>query len=241
MNLVIDIGNTQAKLAVFANNQLLFQEVFDVNSLKAVQKVLKNHSIQQAMICNVSMDQPALIEFLKAHVSVYQLAWDTKVPFQNEYQTPQKLGVDRMALISGAVTQYPAQAVLVIDAGSCITYDYKTANEVYKGGAISPGIQMRYAALAQHTQNLPHLKKQAPETDFGSTTDASIHLGVVQGVCHEISGFVNHYRKQSQNLTVILTGGDADFLSKTIKNGIFAHSNLLLTGLHTILELNSTE
>ena len=112
---------------------------------------------------------------------------------------------------------------------------------MYVGGAISPGIQMRYAALANQTQNLPHLKKEMPIAALGASTSDSIHSGIVNGVCHEIKGFINHYRSQSENLTVILTGGDADFLSKTIKNGIFADSNLLLKGLNTILALNLTE
>ena len=241
MNLVIDIGNTQSKLAVFENHSLVFQEAVDSKVLNAAQKLMKTHPIQRAIVCNVSLSQPELILFLDTHIPVIQLTWEAKVPFQNHYQTPQTLGVDRIALVSGAVAHHPNQDVLIIDAGSCITYDYKTANEVYVGGAISPGIQMRYAALANQTQNLPHLKKEMPIAAYGASTSDSIHSGIVHGICHEIKGFINHYRSQSENLTVILTGGDADFLSKTIKNGIFADSNLLLKGLNTILALNLTE
>ncbi|MDG1761524.1 MAG: type III pantothenate kinase [Flavobacteriaceae bacterium] len=241
MNLVIDIGNTRSKLAVFENHRLVFQETADSQVLNAVRKVMDTYAIRHAIVCNVSQFQPELMTVLEAEISVFQLTWESKVPFQNAYQTPKTLGVDRMALVSGAVAQFPNQAVLVIDAGSCITYDFKTADEVYAGGAISPGIQMRYAALANQTQNLPHLKKEIPATAYGTSTSSSIHSGIVHGVYHEINGFINYYRRQSENLTVILTGGDADFLSKTIKNGIFADSNLLLKGLNTILALNLTE
>ena len=133
--------------------------------------------------------------------------------------------MDRMVLAAGAVLRYPAQNRLVIDAGTCVTYDYISADDVYRGGAISPGLQMRYEALHHHTAKLPLLKASEHPKLVGNSTENSIHSGVINGIQFELEGFINNYCEEKENIIIILTGGDANFLAGHLKNTIFANSN----------------
>jgi type III pantothenate kinase len=146
-----------------------------------------------------------------------------------------------MALVAAAVCKYPNQNVLIIDAGTCITYDFIDAKSNYCGGAISPGIQMRYKALYENTDRLPLLEPIIPSTFIGNSTQSAIHSGVVFGVVNEIEGVVASYKYKYSDLTVILSGGDANFLCKQFKISIFAFSNFLLEGLNFLLEYNSNK
>ena len=146
-----------------------------------------------------------------------------------------------MALVSASVKHYKEQNVLIIDAGTCITYDFINSDNQYIGGSISPGIRLRYQSLNNLTASLPLLETKMPDNIVGSSTSESIHSGIINGILMEIDGVVSKYEKKIKDLTVILTGGDADFLSKRLKSSIFAHSNFLLEGLNFILEFNSNE
>ncbi|MGB3776659.1 MAG: type III pantothenate kinase, partial [Leeuwenhoekiella sp.] len=164
-----------------------------------------------------------------------------KVPFKNLYETPTTLGVDRVALMAAAVKNHPGQNVLVIDTGTCVTYDFKNKKEEYLGGSISPGLSMRFKALHQFTANLPLLTSQKSVKTIGKNTSEAIQSGVIYGISHEINGVINSYIEDYPDIEVILTGGDALFLSKTLKNGIFAHQNFLLEGLDYIMVFNTTQ
>jgi type III pantothenate kinase len=141
-------------------------------------------------------------------------------------------------LVAAAVTQFPHQNILVIDAGTCITYDIVSTQKEYFGGAISPGLEMRLKALHTFTNKLPLLPLKDEEFLIGNNTKNSLYFGVINGVVAEIEGFIAHFAKENENLTVVLTGGDTIFLAKRLKNSIFANSNFLLEGLNSILEYN---
>ncbi|MCW9037866.1 type III pantothenate kinase, partial [Altibacter sp.] len=175
---------------------------------------------------------------LKQRISVFELSHDAHLPYTNKYSTPTTLGVDRIALVSAAARKFPKKNVLVIDAGSCITYDFLSAENSYLGGAISPGIEMRYKAMHTFTAKLPLLDTSTPKKLIGDSTATSMHSGVIHGVLHEIEGFIQAYSEKFSDLTIILTGGDTQFLRDSLKNDIFANSNFLLEGLNYILELN---
>lgn len=241
MNLIIDVGNSYVKFAVFQQGNLLHKltttlETFD----KTFESIRSNFTeIERAIIASVGKLQPFQIENVKKRLKVLVLNSEVNVPFKNLYKTPKTLGVDRIALVCAAVHQYPAANVLIIDAGTCITYDFVTANEEYLGGAISPGLRLRYKSLHNLTANLPLLDVEIPKDLIGDNTINSIHSGVVNGILEEIDGIIAQYRKKFSDLTVILTGGDANFLSNQLKNSIFANSNFLLEGLNFILEFNT--
>ena len=241
MNLIIDVGNTLIKFAVFQGDTLLEkQSVTNRNALKSAKKIIKKYPlVKKAIVSSVGTLEKILFDFINEKLELLVLNSDAKLPFKNMYQTPYTLGVDRIALVAASVKQYPSSNVLIIDAGTCITYDFITSDNAYLGGAISPGIRLRYQTLNNLTANLPLLDTEMPEQLIGNSTSSSIHSGVVFGILMEIDGVVDEYQDKYEDLTVILTGGDANFLSKQLKNGIFANSNFLLEGLNFILEFNS--
>ena len=241
MNLIIDIGNTATKLAVFQLDKIIkVQTVATKGMVFEVEKLLEKFSeIRQGLMSTVRTMDNSEVETLQKLLPIKILEASFKLPFENRYDTPLTLGVDRLALMAAAVKQCPNKNVLVIDAGSCITYDFMDSDQNYLGGAISPGLEMRYKSLEVFTSNLPSLQKTMPKQRIGSSTEASIHSGVVHGVLQEIEGTIKVYQNKYPDLTVILTGGDADFLCKQFKISIFANSIFLLEGLNFLLEFNS--
>ncbi|WP_117879982.1 type III pantothenate kinase [Aureibaculum luteum] len=239
MNLIIDIGNTRAKLAVFKQDKLVFSLISDHDDInKNIDKLQEEYSLKNCIMSSVTniLTDVELKKFEK----FVKLDHKTSVPFQNKYDTPFTLGVDRIALASAAANQYPKQNVLVIDSGTCITYDFINSKNEYLGGAISPGINLRYKSLNQFTANLP-LLEQASYKLLGTDTKSSIHSGVLNGFIEEINGIIKQYNSEFSNLTVVLTGGDTNFLAKKLKSSIFANPNFLLEGLNSILIYNLNE
>ena len=242
MNLIIDLGNTRVKLAVFENNTLLFKEVFQKNTLMVeVEKIFSKYTkLSAAIVSSVHFFTTEEADFIKERVPLLVLNHDLKFPFTNLYATPKTLGADRLALMAAAALHYPKQAVLVIDAGTCVTYDILNKEGSYLGGAISPGLTIRYEALNKLTAKLPLLKPEEIDFLIGNSTENSIHSGVINGLSNEIDGVIDQYQRQFKDLTIIFTGGDANFLAKRLKNAIFANSNFLLEGLNHILETNKS-
>ena len=242
MNLTIDIGNTRVKAAVFEQDTLLNLYVFNKSGIiSEVKKILKKHKISKSIVASVSSISPKKLENLQKIVNFSLVSSDIKTPFKNLYGTPQTLGVDRLALVFGAVVKYPKKNVLIIDAGTCITFDFVNNDSEYLGGAISPGIEMRYKSLNKFTSKLPLLNLSKPTHFIGNSTIESINSGVVNGVIQEIEGVINQYKKKYLDLTVVLTGGDTNFLAKQLKSSIFANQNFLLEGLNEILNYNNNK
>lgn len=243
MNLIIDVGNTLIKLAVFENNSLISkvnstQKEFE-NNFQKITDEYKN--ISDVIISSVGNFSEKEILFIQKKYQTIILTHQTKIPFINKYKTPETLGVDRIALVSSAAIQYPKKNVLVIDVGSCITCDFLNSKNEYLGGSISPGIDLRYQALHNYTDKLPLLKPKSFNNFLGNTTKSSMHIGVIQGVVNEIDGFIAVYKLKHKELTVILTGGGAHYLVDSLKNDIFANSNFLLEGLNYILQNNKNK
>lgn len=241
MILVIDIGNTKIKTAVFEQDTLIFKENFSIDIfLQGLKKIFKkNKTIEKTILSAVANVSEEVIAFLQNKTSLFFVTTETSFPFQNKYETPLTLGMDRKVLVTGAVLKYPNQNVLIIDAGTCITYDFVDADKNYFGGAISLGVEMRYKALNHFTAKLPLLKSEYPNSILGNSTNQSIHSGVVNGILYEMDGFINDYLRQYEHLTIILTGGDALFLAKRLKNPIFANSNFLLESLNLLYQYNT--
>ncbi|WP_028890538.1 type III pantothenate kinase [Tenacibaculum sp. 47A_GOM-205m] len=239
MYLIIDAGNTRVKVAVFEIDTLKEVFVFEkTNIIPELEKIISKYSISNSIVSSVTTFSEKVKTRVEALLNPVFLNSETKVPFVNKYKTPKTLGVDRIALASAAVKMYPNKNVLVLDAGTCITYDFVTKKGEYLGGAISPGIQMRYKALHEFTAKLPLLEPSKLESFIGVDTNTSIHSGVINGISKEIDGIIKQYQKKYSDLTVVLTGGDTYFLSKQLKSVIFAHPNFVLEGLHTILTHN---
>ena len=239
MNLVIDIGNTRVKAAVFLDNEIIFNESFSLQNLKRRLKIItEKYLIKNVIISSVGGLINSDLDFLYDKFNVLELDSTTRAPFINKYKTPTTLGVDRIALMAACSSQFSNQNVLVFDVGSCITYDFINDKNEYIGGGISPGIEMRYKSLNFYTAGLPKLEVPMKITKQGDTTDNAIHLGVLNGVIFEIEGVIRMFNAKNEKLTIVLTGGDTIFLAKNIKSTIFANPNFLLEGLNSILTYN---
>jgi len=234
MLLAVDIGNSRIKGAVFEDNTLLKQFVFSNTDIKANLSIILDQypDCTDLAVATVGDVEKELFLSFDHRLKIHFISHEDRLPFQNHYATPLTLGIDRMVLASGAVLQFPSQDRLVVDAGTCVTYDFINCNDEYLGGGISPGIRLRYASLHQYTAKLPLLEKEAPDNFIGNSTAQSIHSGIVQGLIHEIDGFITQYKQQHPKIIIILTGGDAEFLANRLKNTIFANSNFLLESLN---------
>lgn len=242
MNLIIDVGNTRIKSAVFESNRLIELLVFtEKELLDKVDFFLSKYAITNGILSSVTVLTGDLVKNLQKKLPFMVLDSTTKVPFVNKYKSKDTLGVDRIAVVSNAAEKFSKENVLIIDAGTCITYDYLNAINEYFGGAISPGIEMRYKSLNYYTSKLPLLEKKETNFMIGASTQECMHSGVVSGVVGEITFMIDEYRKENRHLTVVLTGGDTYFLAKQLKSSIFANPNFVLEGLNTILIHNKEE
>jgi len=242
MKLSIDIGNSRVKLAVFNDDKCVVVEVTNKeNLINKVKSIKESYAIEFVIISSVSGMKTEEIKRINSFFKVLILRNNLDFPFIIDYKTKDTLGVDRLALMAAVTKKYPHKNVLVIDAGTCITYDFMTKDTHYLGGSISPGLLMRYKALNNQTEKLPLLVPEYPKNIIGDSTSQSIHSGVIIGVINEIEGVICQYRAKYPHLTIVLTGGDTNFLSEKLKSGIFANPNFLLEGLNHILNYNLQE
>jgi type III pantothenate kinase len=240
MNLVIDIGNTRSKVAIFHNYEVVALKIEEKLSEEIIAQVIYDYpQIKRCISSSVTEPQDEFAVFLgKQGLPVLILDANTPLPFVNNYQTKETLGKDRIAAIAGACKLYPKKDVLVIDAGTAITFDLKNKNEEYLGGNISPGLEMRFKALHHFTSKLPLLKSKESKSFLGTSTNEAIVAGVQNGLIFEIEGYIGRLKNNYPDLIVLLIGGDAQFFDNKLKNPIFVVSNLVLTGLNAILEYN---
>lgn len=243
MNLVIDIGNTLVKMAVFQGDILIKKKIsLRLDFLKNLEELEQKYQKPgNVILSSVSKTPLKWLQKLEEGSRLIILNQQLPQVFTNLYLSPNTLGNDRIALVSAASKHFPTENVLVIDSGTCITYDFKNNKNEYLGGAISPGLEMRYKAMHSSTENLPLLDREEEITLIGNTTNSCMHSGVIYGITFEIDGIIAAYQAQYKDLTIILTGGDAQFLCKRLKNSIFANSNFLLEGLNYILEFNKSQ
>ena len=238
MNLVVDIGNSSLKVAIFDKKLMTSKFIYTNQSLNIFSDLFKNNVIDNCLISNVSTIDKNILDFLKINSNLISINEFIDLPFINLYKTKNTLGHDRIALVSAAAVNFPDQNILIIDAGTCITYDFKNRKNEYLGGSISPGLMIRFKALNSETVNLPLLKTYLNNKLIGNDTNSSIISGVVNGLISEIDGIINQYQERFKNIKIILTGGDSDFLLNKIKNTIFADQNFLLKGLNYLIENN---
>ena len=239
MNLIIDIGNTVAKLAAFDGDELL-EVVHDSNeTLEHLPAFCRKYPFRKAILATV-IDLTADVQdrLKELPVPLLYLGADTPLPVENLYETPRTLGYDRMAAVVGANTLCPGRDLLVIDAGTCITYEFIDASGRYHGGNISPGLQMRFKALHQFTGRLPQVQAEGRLLPLGKDTDTAIRSGVLQGMEYEISGYIQTMKHKYPELLVFLTGGNEFSFDTNLKNIIFADKFLVLKGLNRILNYN---
>ncbi|MGI6815976.1 type III pantothenate kinase [Bacteroides sp. KG123] len=240
MNLIIDIGNTMAKMAAFSGKTIV-EVVYDSNcTLDHLPEFCRKYSFEKAIVATVIDIGGQVRERLKT--LSFPLLWldeKTLLPVENLYETPLTLGYDRIAAVVGANEQYPGRDILVIDAGTCITYEFIDAAARYHGGNISPGMQMRFKALHRFTGRLPLVAAGGRLLPMGKDTDTAIRAGVLKGIEYEMAGYIRAMKHKYPELLVFLTGGDDFSFDTNLKNIIFADRFLVLKGLNRILNYNN--
>jgi type III pantothenate kinase len=240
MNLIVDIGNTSTKVAVYENGKKLSVVRISDLSCEKLDRELSGYKIQSAILSSVKKLPPFISDLLFSQIPlVHVLSYKSKLPFKIEYETPESLGSDRISAIAGALQLFPEAEILVIDAGTAITFDYLIANK-FSGGNISPGLTTRFKALNTLTDNLPLITLSDKYSVPGRNTQDAILAGVITGVTYEINEYIRTFKKEHTDSKVILTGGDSNFLKDKINFQITYSPDIVIDGLNYILEYNAT-
>jgi type III pantothenate kinase len=236
MNLVVDFGNSAAKVGIFDHQNLMQKHSFP--TADSVREFFSQAKAENILVSSVNTDAAEILSWAKDANKKFVLHHTLPLPIQNLYATPATLGADRLAGVCGAQQLFPLQSCLVIDAGTCITYDFIDGDGKYHGGSIAPGMMMRFKAVHTFTAKLPLVTPKANIGLIGNSTETSIQSGVINGMRAEIEGIISHYTKEFGDVRVILCGGDALFFENQLKASIFASPELVLIGLNSILNYN---
>ena len=240
LNLCIDWGNTHVKAAIFDNDQLHQQFTFtEEAALEKVSGMLNTFQPVKAILSSVVRQNEEVTTLITSKIkTLLKLDGYTRLPINNAYLSSDTIGPDRLALVTGANNQFPDKSNLVVSLGTCITYDLVQKNRTFRGGAISPGMHMRFKAMHHFTDKLPEVNQNGDLLLLGYDTATCIRSGAVFGMAAEIDGMIKNYENQYPDFNAILTGGDAPFFASKIKSKIFADPDLLLKGLNLILNYN---
>ncbi len=233
--LTIDIGNTRAKYAVFEDDKLICTDTFNPysNDLKDITK--KYPLIKKVILSSVGGKIEECRNQLK-NFEIITLSGETPLPFKLKYKDRSQVGSDRLVAVAAAMAEKPNQNNLIIDIGTCITYDILTSDNYHLCGPISPGINLRFKAMNDYTALLPLCKPSNDEVKIiCNSTEECLHAGVIGSISFEIEGFIKSYSNIYDNLNVFIIGGDNIFFENKLKNCIFADANFTFNGLRYIL------
>jgi type III pantothenate kinase len=236
LNLAIDIGNTRVKTGVFDQNDLVDAQVYDQIDNASLQSLINDYSVTHVIAASTAteLEQDAF----QAPGLFLRFTSMTPVPIENHYRTPESLGQDRLAGMVAASWLYPGSNVLVIDAGTCITFDFLEETGKYLGGNIAPGLDMRYQSMHHFTQRLPSVERADTGALLGRTTQQALQNGGLMGMLMEIAGYIEILRNKYKMLNTVLTGGDAQYLADHLNTGLAIQPHLILIGLNQILQFN---
>jgi type III pantothenate kinase len=240
MNLIFDIGNSSTKMAVFDGDEKISVFQSKEFSCEKLEKKLSAFKIDKAIISSVRDTPEYIFDLLSVNIpTVHILTYKTRLPFKIEYETPETLGSDRIAAVAGAFKLFPQSEILIIDAGTAITFDFLSAG-IFKGGNISPGVSLRFKSLHKYTGRLPLV---SPTDDYsfpGRNTKDAIRSGVITGVTYEINEYIRTFKKKHTDFRIILTGGDSGYLKNKINYQLTYIPDIVIDGLNNILEYNAT-
>jgi type III pantothenate kinase len=240
MNIVIDKGNSFTKIGIFENNDLIEKKVFDDLRLEHIKDMLKHHSdVKSAIISNQTEYSSSIKKYLEENFKFIEMNEQTPLPIKNKYKTPKTLGNDRLAASVGGKLYYSDKNLLVINTGTCITYNFINSENEFIGGGISPGIKIRLKSLILFAPKLPLVEHTNGFSKLtGQTTEESILSGVLNGIICEINGLAEKYKEEYPKFKAVLSGGDYSFFENKLNKHIFLTPDLVLTGLNVILEFN---
>jgi type III pantothenate kinase len=239
VNIVIDQGNASAKVALFDKDKLMTSFIYKPLREEQMEKILNQYSPRYGILSAVADVSPAVTGLLKNRLERF-IEWNgtLSLPVEVMYRTPETLGKDRLAAVVGAQHIRPHSDILVIDAGTALTYELLDASGRYWGGNISPGMTTRFKSLKSSTKRLPLLDEQGDVPEIGYDTETAIRAGVVNGMVYEMDAYINEYKLKYPGLFVFLTGGHSFYFETKLKNPTFADVNLVLRGLNRMLNEN---
>lgn len=237
--LCLDFGNTRFKGAIFEDENFIEAFVLPKDDFSTLKEIIEKQQPINSILSSVVPHDIAIETLLSNNTNFHKLSHLTKLNFTTPVSKPATIGADRLALVAAAVHFHPAKNNLVIGLGTCITYNFINQNHQFIGGAISPGMEMRFKAMQEQTALLPLAKKNWNFPIIGYDTNTNLQSGVIAGMTFEIDGFIDYYASKFANFNVILTGGDTGYFAAKIKSRIFADKNLLFKGLYAISEINN--
>jgi type III pantothenate kinase len=237
--LCLDFGNSRLKAALFAAHKLQQVFVLDTGALQQLQHIVLQHRPAHSILSSVIEHDPEIETFLKAHTQFHKLDHRSRLPFTIPVGKPETVGADRLAIAAAAVHFYPKQNTLVIALGSCVTYNFINLQAQLLGGAISPGMQMRFRAMHEYTAKLPLVAADWTVPLIGYDTATNMQSGVVLGLAKEMDGMIDDYKNRFSNFNAVLTGGDIPFFEPHLKNRIFADFDFIFKGLYAISQFNA--
>lgn len=239
MNLCIDQGNSSTKVGIFNQNELIESSVYVKFEKNELSDLLVKFPVQSCIISSVISNNEEIVKELNFKIpGLIELTDKTDIPIENKYSTPETLGKDRLAAIVGAAWLKPGSDILVIDAGTAITYDFIDSNRNYLGGNIAPGLNLRLRSLHEFTHKLPIVEPKTESPFLGDSTESAILSGALYGIAFEIDGYIDTLKIKYPQLSTFLTGGSTFYFDTKLKNAIFAERNLVLIGLNRILLYN---
>jgi type III pantothenate kinase len=239
MNLIIDIGNTSTKVALSAGTVIVKKSRIGSPDPAIIESFIAGQPLEGAIISSVNHDPSGLISYLESRCGrVHRLTWQSRYPFGIDYETPETLGVDRLAAAAGAWFHHPHSDLLVIDAGSALTVDYITGGK-YRGGSISPGMSMRFRALHEYTGRLPLLSSGKNFSLPGRSTKDAITGGVVMGMVYEINEYIRTFEERHKNPVTLITGGDSEMIFPLSERKMLLYPDLVTDGLIYLLDTNA--
>lgn len=236
--LCFDFGNTRRKCAVFTDKNFVKEIVLENDDAATIEKIINDYHPEKSILSSVINHNPAVEDILKRSTKFHKLDHLSKVPITTPVGKPDTIGADRLALVVAAVDLFPGKNNLVIGLGSAITYNYINKYNEFMGGGISPGMEMRFRSLHEFTAKLPLVKADWNFPLAGYDTRTNILSGVIIGMAKEIDGTIDAYKEKHDNFNVLLSGGDASYFTRYIKNRIFADPYLIYKGLYAISEFN---
>jgi type III pantothenate kinase len=238
VSLCLDFGNTNWKGALFQGDRMAEKFMLQQSNIpEEITRILNLYSPTKVILSSVVNHEKSIEDLIAKQATLYVLnSNDFRLPFLNAYGSPETLGHDRLALVAALSKFYPGEDSLVISVGSCVTYNFLAKNNAFRGGAISPGLEMRLRSLNEFTDKLPLISREGHVSLLGYDTETSLRSGVVMGIASEIDGMIERYESQYGRINAVLTGGDGAFFESRLKSKIFADSNFLFKGLYAILE-----
>ncbi len=242
MYLIVDIGNTLAKMALMSGGEVVAQCSHERFERPHAEQFVAGHDVVAAIVSSTRGDGAGVAAELRRFIGrVVLFDAATPVPIRSVYRTPETLGRDRLAAAVDVAHRFRGRDVLVVDFGTAITVDWVDRDGVYRGGCISAGLQTRFRALHDYTARLPLCTPVEEYGLQGLSTEEAIRYGVMNSVEFEIEGYIARMREKIDEISVIFTGGDAKYFAKRIKNTIFADWNPVFSGLERILAYNASE